>query len=256
MDTITSRTNERVKAAARLGADASARADEGLCLVDGIKLCREASARGLLREIWFTEQALSRLDGEPARLAPRTVLMAPHVGEKLSYQREPSGVVGIAAIPERRGLDFFENRRRAVVPWGLQDPANVGALLRTAAALRFDGAVLCGGCADPFSPKALRASMGAAFALPLAEADGLEAVERLRGLGYLTVAAALERRAASIEDVPKAGPAALLIGSEGSGLPPQAVAQCDVTAYIPISDAVESLNASAAAAIAMWVMTR
>ncbi len=256
MDTITSRTNERVKAAALLGTDASSRRSEGLCLVDGIKLCREASSRGLLREIWFTEDALRRLGGEPERLAGRAVLMSPHVGEKLSYQREPSGVVGIASIPRSPELGFLSDKRRAVVLWGIQDPANVGALLRSAAALGFDGAVLCEGCADPFSPRALRASMGAAFALPLIFAGGRQTVAALRLFGCSTVAAALERTAVPIEDVDKTGALALFIGSEGRGLPPEAVAACDVTAYIPISDAVESLNAASAAAIAMWVVTR
>ncbi len=265
MERITSRANERVKALAALCADGGARDETGLCVLHGLKLCREAVRLGLpLCELWAEEGAAAR-DAAAfealSRQAGRVVLMSGSVCEKLTPQRTPQGFLATVRKP---GMPPFgagsvpaQGGARLLVLDGVQDPANVGGMLRTAAALGYGAAVLSRGCADPFSPKALRGSMGAALALPLFwGGTGAQTAAALQAAGYLTVAAALDRSAAPIGEIPAQGALALFIGSEGGGLPEETVRACGQTAFIPITGRVESLNAAAAAAIAMWELRR
>ena len=253
MTHIASRSNERVKAAAELLRDGAARKQSGLCALPGIKLCEEAAKRGLLRELWVTEKALAR---QAERLAPlqkaakEVIVMSEPVCDRLSDQKSPTGVFGIAALPAE---GTARGAKRILVLCDIQDPANVGAMLRTAAGIGYDGAVLCGGCADPFAPKTLRASMGACFSLPLTTAeDGEALVAALQEEGFRCAATALRADAVSLTDVPAAQRMALFIGNEGHGLAEGVIDACDAAVIIPITDRVESLNAAAAAAIAMW----
>ena len=130
---------------------------------------------------------------------------------------------------------------------GVGDPGNVGTVLRCALAFGAGSVALGTGCADPFSPKAVRASMGAVFAVPVARADGPEA---LPGRTVALVAR---------EGAPLAGPAGedttLVVGAERDGLPAEVVTACDAVAHIPIA-AAESLNAAMAATIGLYELTR
>lgn len=261
LEIITSRTNERVKQIAALCASAEQRQSAGLCVLHGIKLCREAARLGApIRELWITEEAESRYPQDAAFLsgcAAGVIRMSQSVCEKLTPQRTPQGMIAVAEMPQTGAVapqSLHGGRKgRLLVLDEVQDPANVGGALRTAAALGYDGAVLSQGCADPFSPKALRASMGAAFSIPLyGGGSGALLASALRQCGFCTVATALDDRAAPIGSLQRDGALALFIGNEGNGLSAQTVAACDRTVIIPITGLVESLNAAAAAAIAMW----
>lgn len=262
MERITSRTNERVLQMTALCADAAARRAAGLCVADGLKLCEEAKRFGLLRELWVTEEALARLGGRLAALLAGVpaVCMADSVCAKISGQKSPQGVLGAAALPAMGQLGtesgWLADKDRLAVLCGVQDPVNVGSVLRTAAALGY-AAALGPGCADPCSPKALRASMGAAFSTPVAQFPAETAfASLLRQSGWRTAATALSDGAKSITAFGRPEKLALFIGSEGRGLAPETVAACDAQLIIPITDRVESLNAAAAAAIAMWELRR
>ena len=136
----------------------------------------------------------------------------------------------------------------------MQDPGNVGTLLRSAAAFGFDGVLLGPGCAAPFAPKTLRASMGAAGRLPvLVVSDLPAALMALRGRDVTCLAAALYHSRPLDEvgtDFP--GGVCLVIGSEGQGLTDAAVAACDAAVRIPMTDLVESLNAGVAGSVLLW----
>jgi TrmH family RNA methyltransferase len=133
---------------------------------------------------------------------------------------------------------------------GVGDPGNVGTVLRSAQAFGASCVALGPGCADPHSPKAVRASMGAIFAVALARVDGLE---ELPGERIALVADAAESLRGPEGDAP-GGPVTLLVGAEREGLPPDVVAACARTARIPIAS--ESLNAAMAATVALYEMTR
>jgi len=133
-----------------------------------------------------------------------------------------------------------------VALWGVGDPGNVGAILRSALAFGASSVVLGPGCADPFGPKAVRASMGAIFQVPVARASRLD---ELPGERVALVAHAGEALAG-----PAGSELSLLVGAERDGLAPEVVAACDRVAHIPI--VAESLNAAMTAAIALYELTR
>jgi TrmH family RNA methyltransferase len=127
--------------------------------------------------------------------------------------------------------------------WGVGDPGNVGTILRGALAFGASAVALGPGCADPFGPKAVRASMGAVFAVPLARVDGVDQLPR--------PVTALVAHAGDVLGGP--GEGTLLVGSERTGLAAEIIASCDSTAHIPIAS--ESLNAAMAATVALYAMT-
>ena len=159
------------------------------------------------------------------------------------------------------GAGFGEQRemRRIAVLDRIMNPTNVGAIVRSAAALGMDAVILSGGCADPLQRRAVRVSMGCIFQIPWTVVSDTGALLReLKESGYVTCAMALSEHAASIED-PALGATkklAVVLGSEGDGLPDETVAACDYTVKIPMFHGADSLNAAAAAAIAFFVLGR
>ena len=139
----------------------------------------------------------------------------------------------------------------------LQDPGNLGTILRTAEALGIGRVVLLGDCCDPLSPKALRASMGAVFRLGLSLEPSRQGLfSRLRGEGFRLLASVPDSAALPVTEVDfSQGPCAVFIGNEGNGLSQETIAQCQ-RVTIPMAGRAESLNASAAATILLWEMAR
>lgn len=138
---------------------------------------------------------------------------------------------------------------------GLQDPGNLGTILRTAEAFALDAVVLCEGCADPFSPKVVRSTMGAVFRLPCVALPLREAVERLRAQGLCVYATALHQDSVPLGGLPLQN-AAVIIGSEGRGVSQDALGLSDKRVIIPMAGRAESLNAGVAAAIVIYEMKK
>lgn len=143
--------------------------------------------------------------------------------------------------------------RRIAVLDGIVDAANVGAILRSAAALHMDAVLLSPTCCDPLHRRAVRVSMGTVFQIPWARLDK-NWPEQLRGLSIRTAALALTDRSISVDDPALAAEdrLALVLGTEGDGLSPAVIDACDYTVLIPMSHGVDSLNVAAAAAVAFW----
>ncbi len=149
---------------------------------------------------------------------------------------------------------------RVAVLEGIVDPTNVGAIFRSAAALHMDAVLVTPTCCDPLSRRAVRVSMGTLFQIPwtFLGTDASQwpqpGLERLKELGFQTAAMALDSTALSIEDprLRTAEKLAILLGTEGDGLAPRTIAQCDFTVCIPMARGVDSLNVAAASAVAFW----
>lgn len=160
----------------------------------------------------------------------------------------------------RRAEDVCQGARRVVVLEDVLDPTNVGAIIRSAAALGMDAALLTPGCCDPLGRRAVRVSMGAVFRLPWArlgekKADWPErGLARLKEMGFITCAMALDETALPIDDrrIAAGEKLAVILGAEGDGLAPATVAACDYTAMIPMQRGIDSLNVAAAGAVAFW----
>jgi TrmH family RNA methyltransferase len=232
----------------------------GLALAEGIKLVGDAlAARAPLVEALVSARLFERPEGVDLerrlreadvpchRVSDRVLAAAAatetHQGVLAFCRRQPVDLAHLAA-PERAPL--------LVVALGVQEPGNVGALLRVAEALGASGLVACAS-ADPWGPKAVRASAASVFRLPVATAaSGAEALARLSGSGYRLVAA-VARGGEPPERVSFAPPLALVLGSEGRGLAEPDLAACGSRVTVPLRAPVESLNVAAAAAVLLYV---
>lgn len=248
---ITSTGNARVKSVRELINDRAARRESGLFVAEGDKLVRELALSGYeICQIWFDErreQAARRLAGNGTELFE----MSDSVAGRLTDADSPQGILAVAKIREYEA-DAFCGASRLVVLSSVADPHNVGAIIRSAAAFGFDGALVLGDSADIYSPKTLRGSMGAVFKLAAAhESDPLAALARLKRQGFNLLAAALCEGAAPISEADRSTPLAVVIGNESRGLSKAEIELCRPV-IIPISPLVESLNASVAASVFMW----
>ena len=249
---ITSRDNAKIKYACRLSSSAAFRRSEGCFLAEGRKLCPELCRGAELETLFYTGAAAEKCP-ELLTLSGEHYLVEDHVADKLADVGTHQGVFGVFRTPVHT-LDEVRPGGRYLALERVQDPGNVGTLLRSAAAFGFDGVLLSDGCASPFAPKTLRASMGAAVRVPVIEAGALpEAIAALREKGIICLAAALYQSqplSAAASRYP--GGVCVVIGSEGQGLTDAAIAACDGTVRIPMTDRVESLNAGIAGSILLW----
>lgn len=174
---------------------------------------------------------------------------------------------GLLCAMRRRELpsvqEICKNARRVAVLENVVNPANIGAIFRSAAALNMDAVLLTGGCSDPFYRRAARVSMGTVFQIPWTyfpkksvwPQDGMK---MLGSLGFKTVAMALRKDSVNIDDPALLAQKklAVILGTEGDGLADQTIADCDYTVMIPMSHGVDSLNVAAASAVAFWELGR
>ena len=253
MDVITSRENPRIKRACALRDSEKQRAAAGLFFAEGPKLCLELARGCRAAELYATAPALAHTPALAA-LGPAVVEITQPVAEKLAGTRSTQGVFALFETPATDPAPLLAAARRILALEAVQDPGNVGTLLRSAAAFGFDAVLLGLGCAAPFSPKVLRASMGAAGRLPLGVcADLPAALGALRGRGVACLAAALYKaRPLDAVGTQFPGGVCVVIGSEGQGLSDAAIAACSAAVRIPMTDRVESLNAGVAGSILLW----
>ena len=201
---------------------------------------------------------ISRLGELPIYTADR-VLLAKITGFELTR--------GALCAMKRPHLPTVEElcrgARRIAVLEGVTDSTNIGALFRSAAALNMDAVLVTPTCCDPLCRRAVRVSMGTVFQVPWTRigecaADWPRGIERLRALGFKTVAMALTDESVGIDDerLMSEEKLAVILGTEGDGLSKKTIAECDYTAKIPMSHGVDSLNVAAAGAVAFWQLGR
>jgi len=253
---ITSRQNPLIQDLRALLRSSSRRTAR--CVVEGWQVLDTASAGGAEIDLVVSTPAAAA-DPRGAEIAQRLraggarlVTVSPYVFEPLSQVDAPQGVLGVARRPPDAAPAVLAGPRALIaVLDGVQDPGNVGAIVRTAAAAGATGALIAGATADPFGPKAIRASAGAVFRLPLRSFRGAaEAAEVLRSHGVRVLIA--DPRGDHLDaQVSYARPLALVLGSEGHGVSP-AWAQGGVRVRIPMTGGAESLNVAATAAILLY----
>ncbi len=247
VEKITSRTNPKLVHIRKLASSVSERRKSGLFLCDSPKLLQEAL-------LWKAEiDTVVCTDEGTLPQLPDTVrmLVVPEdVMASVSPMKTPQGVLFTCHLPQTELPEELTGRRYMVLD-GVQDPGNVGTILRTADAFEADGLILLSGCADAYSPKTVRASMGAVFRRPVWTAAPQEMKALLQRSGIPLYGAALRDDTVDARSVDYSR-AALAIGSEGRGLTQEVLALCDKTIRIPMSERCESLNAAIAASILLW----
>jgi len=264
MKTVVSRHNPIVRAFRELANQPDPHG--GRLLLDGAHLVREAADAGLEFEVVCVASSHVDRETEGGALALAldrrridVVAMPDAVFAALSPVRTPSGIAAIARRQRSSpGLDDMFRGETAVALAGIdiQEPGNVGALLRVTEAAGACGVLLSGQSANPFSWKALRGSMGSAFRLPVAhEPSPARMLEMLRTRAVRTVAA-VARGGTAPDRVRWTGRIAVVVGGEGPGLSEAVVANCDERVTIPMAPAVESLNVTVAAAILLYEARR
>lgn len=253
METITSRDNAKIKYACRLREEERLRNETNSFFAEGPKVCLELAHACTIQALYITEAALARNEAF-ARFAGVTTLVMPHVAEKLAATRTNQGVFAVFAAPQYKLEEVLATARRVLALENVQDPGNVGTLLRSAAAFGFDAVLLSRDCAAPFAPKTLRASVGAAGRLPVLTVPYLPAaVGVLRARGVRCLATALYD-AKPLDEAGRgsAQGVCIVVGSEGQGLSEDAIAACDMAVKIPMTDKIESLNAGVAGSVLLW----
>ena len=260
METISSRRNAIV---AEFRAAADRRRGDRQLLLDGAHLIEEARAasvplvRVAISTPWLDDPAARRLHASLQRSAVRIDVVNERVMEALSPVRAPSGIVAIAELPPRRLEQALAAPDGLVlVAVNVQDPGNVGAIVRAAEAGGARAVIVAGASADPFGWKALRGSMGSAFRLTVAvEREPDEALAALRARGW-TILATTPRDGRRLYSVDFRHGTAVFLGGEGPGLSPALVDLADERITIPMQSPVESLNVAVSAALVVYEFGR
>lgn len=234
----------------------------GLCIVESIKVIERALEDGYEPVSFLIEPAkideVSSLIAEYCKTAEFPIYTA-----KLDVLTELVGynlTGGVLCAMKRRQLpmidELLSNSKRIAVLDEVENPTNVGAIMRSAAALSVDCVILTGGSSDPLYRRAARVSMGTVFQIPWTVYSGnsAELIEKLRGEGYKCFATALDDKSVKLGSFEIKGfeKVAIVLGSEGYGLPQDTIDACDYTVMIPMRSGVDSLNVAAAAAVVFW----
>lgn len=256
---ISSRDNAAFKALRALGEDARARRRAQTCLIDGIHLLEAALDAGwqpirvVVREDACTHNEIASLLKRLAQASQDLpcLLLSAALFRQLSPVDTPVGILAEIALP----APVMESGMQDVLALaGVQDPGNLGSMLRTAAAAGVHQVWLGAGCVDPWSPKVLRAGMGAHFALNLTE--GCDLQQRLRSTTLPKRVTALAKDSVSLYGLDLRAPQLWVFGAEGQGVPPDLIALADSRVRIPMPGRAESLNVAAAAAVCLFEQVR
>lgn len=248
MERITSRQNPLVARLRKLGNDKKTRRQEGVFLCEGHKLVEEALRWNAVVETLVVAEGI-----EPPRKLPegvRLVEMPADVLKSVSTVDTPQGMLAVCRTPDLTPPKTLTPGLYLVLD-GVQDPGNVGTVWRTADAFGAEGVFLLPGCAEPFSPKTVRSTMGACFRLPVWE-TGLEELTVLLKTAELPLYATALREDTADLRAADLSRAAVVIGSEGRGVSQAVLDVCALTLKIPMRDRCESLNAAVAASVALW----
>ncbi len=207
-----------------------------------------------IEKLWGKE----KLDSIPVYTAKHEIVV-----NLIGYNLVRGLWMALRRKPEIPALEFCKDKRRITVLFDVVNPTNVGAIIRSAAALGMDGALLTHASVDPLTRRAARVSMGTCFQIPwsrasLEQSEGVNLIRLLQSYGFKTVAMALTEDSTSIDndEIRANEKLAVIMGSEGPGLPKEVIAACDYRVMIPMYHGVDSLNVAAASAVAFWELMK
>ncbi len=249
---ISSRENPLVKFVSSLQSSARNRKEAGLFVIEGLRICSDAMENGVVFEkLIVSKTALEKYAekiNQFAKISQNSYVFTDALFKKVCDTENPQGVLAVCKMPETNSE--IENNGRYIALENLQDPSNLGAISRTAEALGISGIIISGDSCDAFSPKVLRASMGTLLRMPVFIADDI--IEFIRENNLRSFACVVDRDAESISNIDFKDGDVILIGNEGNGLKEETKDKAYSRVTIKMQGNAESLNAAAAAAIAMW----
>jgi len=248
MEKITSRRNPLCVHFKKLGVSRSYRESCGVFLCDGVKLLEEA----VFCNMEIKDVITSSYVPFPLSVYTNVYYTQRNIIDSLSPLKNAQDTLFTCAFPKKSAE--FETTGTHILLDGVQDPGNVGAIIRTASAFGIDSVILTEGCADQYNPKTLRASMGAIFKQSI-QYLSLSELSDKKNEGMRFIGAIIAKDCPKVYDVNYEG-AIIVIGSEGHGISKDILSLCSEKVTIPIAPKSESLNASVAAAVIMWEASR
>ena len=231
---------------------------DGYCAIEGLRIIEEAIRSGLrFRAVFFSESAGTKAE----RLLPQigaqveTLMLPDKLFAGAVPSETPQGVAALVRLRESSVETVLERPGLLVGIAGVQDPGNLGTILRSAEAFEAGGVLLGEGTVSPFNSKVVRASAGSVFRVPAARVKLAEIIPRLREHGFRVLATS-SHKGVPLEQANFTGQVAVLVGSEGAGIGRELLAKVDDVVAIPHSPKVESLNAGVAASIVLYEAAR
>ena len=255
---ITSASNGRIKYIDNLMNKAKFRRSEGKFVAEGIKMFMEAP-KGDVLEVYIKEGAYDSFDIETKKKLERIgyEVLSESVFKKVADTVTPQGILSVIKIRESSIEDVLSDENPIIaVLENIQDPGNIGTIIRSAEGAGVNGLLLSNDCVDIYNPKVIRSTMGSVFRMKFAYTDIDSVFDSFKSKKIETYALALDKNAKAYDKYDYKKPVAFFVGNEGNGLKESTVKKCDNTAFIPMCGEVESLNASVAASLMMYEIFR
>ena len=255
---ITSPDNERIKLYRRLCTDKKLRRKEELFVLEGARLVSDAAGIIPFHSVFMTENAMQRFPEASEKICGNTDcvnIITEDIAAAMAQTDTSQQIFAVMHSPQRKSIsDAAVSSNKVIILDNIQDPGNMGTILRTADACGIDTVVLCS-CTDELAPKVVRSAMGSIMRICICREEYPAAVDTLRKSGF-TVYASVINGGDVLGQMPFAEKSAVVIGNEGSGMPEEHIALADRRLTIRMHGRVNSLNAAMAAGIIMWELSK
>lgn len=256
MERLTSRENALIKEYRKLCGSRKRREETGCFVLEGARLVLDAAESGIqLRTLLVSDDGARYPEAEKlAGMARRCISIPNELAAYISETEHPQGIFAVGEMPKAEPLTMRAGSYLLLDE--LQDPGNLGTILRTAEAMGVTAVVLSVHCPDLFSPKVIRSTMGSGWRQKTVRVDDLAgSIAAWQKQGLRCYAATLSPEALPLQRLPAGECRGIVIGNEGNGVSREVIDACDGEVYIPMRGAAESLNAAAAAALCMWELS-
>lgn len=260
MINITSKDNSLIKHINKLNKSSKYRKKKNEFVAEGVRICNDAvESNACISSLVICEDIIEKYRDTIGRIeehCEEVYVVTKPLFKEISETKTPQGVLCvIKALDKPTLFDKIKSGGKFVALDNIQDPSNLGTILRTAEAVGIDGIILSGDCCDIYSPKVVRGSMGAVFRIPFAKVNSIKdfIISHKNITSYASV---VHDSADKITEIEFDDSSVLVIGNEGNGAKKETASACDYLVTIPMNGRAESLNASAAAAILMWEMIK
>lgn len=259
MTVITSKDNPSIKLYIKLSDSKKERKNYGMYVLEGYRLiCDAIKEKSGVRQIFITESAYDKYYNDISQVDLKEVkilIISNELGIKISCTEKTQGIFAICSIPPAGNFEkSIKPDGKYIILHQIQDPGNLGMIIRTADAVGMDGLILSQTC-ELYSPKVIRSTMGSVFRLKIFDGQGIDDIlDIMHKNDIRTYAAVIDKDAEDLKTCSFTGGCAAVIGNEGNGLPADIAEKCTVKTTIKMTGNVNSLNAAMATGIIMWEM--
>ena len=251
---ISSKSNSKIKYVKRLLTSAKERRVGGVFVIEGVRIVKEAPMESVKQ--LFISESLMGSGALETSVYPNVEVVTDEVYRSISDTVTPQGVLAVVEQPSfTLDLAAYENKCRFLLLDGIQDPGNLGTIIRTAEAAACDMVIMSEECADIYNPKVIRSTMGSIFRVPFLIDDLVSVIEALKTDGVMVYGAALDG-SLNFRDVSYGEKTAIVIGNEGNGISGGVLNSVNQKIRIPMHGQVESLNAAVSAALILYEIDR